>query len=131
MIGQKFEIQGYHDERGLLMAINHILFEAKRIFIISDVPEGAVRGNHFSKTSEFLYVVVKGGCRVELDNGYYSEIYELSIGDGLQFSKNTWMKLYDFQRESVLCVLSDNEYFSTDYIADYEEFKRIVREEDV
>lgn len=131
MIGQKIIINQHHDERGLLMAINHIPFEAKRMFIISDVPVDAVRGNHFSKTSGFLYVVVKGGCKVELDNGFHNEIHEMNVGDGLIFPKKTWMKLYDFLRDTILCVLSDNQYRSSDYVADYEEFKRIVREENV
>lgn len=62
MIGKKIQIKGNIDEREMLMAVNHIPFDAKRLFFISDVPEGAERGNHFSKTSGFLYVVVKGGC---------------------------------------------------------------------
>lgn len=131
MIGQEIEFNRNIDDRGMLMVVNHLPFEAKRMFFISDVPEGAVRGNHFSKSSGFLYVIIKGKCTVELDNGFSKEIYNLTVGQGLFFSKNTWMRIYDFQKDTILGILSDNEYRSSDYVSDYEEFKRIVREGDV
>ena len=110
------------------MAINEIPFEAKRAFFVYSVPKDEERGNHFSKTSQFLYIVIEGFCMVILDNGFYTESYELTPGEALLFPRNTWMKIYDFEKDTVLCVLSDNEYRQSDYSSNYEEFKRIVRE---
>ena len=129
MIGKKTKIEKHKDDRGLLMTINHIPFETKRMFIISDVPSNSTRGNHFSRTSGFLYTVIKGACTVELDDGNNTEIHRLEAGDRLQFPKRTWMRLSAFEKDTVLCVLADKEYDSYDYVSDYEEFKRIVREE--
>ncbi len=131
MIGTRIQIQGYGDERGMLMAINHIPFNAKRIFFISEVPEGAVRGNHFSKTSSFLYVVIRGGCKVELNNISETENFDLNAGDGLVFSKNTWIKINNCKKDTILCVLADTEYRMSDYVSDYSELQRIVEEENV
>lgn len=127
MIGQKVLLNKNSDNRGMLMAINHIPFDAKRQFFISNVPENAVRGNHFSKSSSFLYVVVKGKCKVELDNSIEKETIELSEGEGLLLRPNIWMRIFDFKRNTILCVLSDNEYIASDYVSDYEAFQRIAR----
>ena len=127
MIGSIIKIDNYIDSRGSLLALNSLPFDAQRIFFISDVPQGEERGNHFSKTSCFLYLVIKGGCAVELDNGESVERHELKCGDVLFFPRKTWMRIYDFCINTVLCVLSDNEYRPSDYISDYEEFLRIER----
>ena len=66
MIGQLIEINENNDERGMLMAINCIPFKAERMFFIFDVPDGAERGNLYSKTSEFLYVVIRDLVRFNL-----------------------------------------------------------------
>ena len=131
MIGTKVQIQEYDDERGILMAMNHIPFNAKRMFFISGVPEGAVRGNHFSKTSSFLYVVIRGGCTVELNNVYATERFDLNTGNGLVFPKNTWMKINNFEKDTILCILADKEYRASDYVSDYSELQRIVEEGNV
>ena len=131
MIGRRVQIRQNQDDRGILTAVNQIPFEAKRMFFISNVTEDAVRGNHFSKTSQFLYVVVKGSCKVELDNGHERECYDLGMGDGLLLSKNTWMVLSEFKDDAILCILADTEYRAFDYSEDYEEFLRIVRKNDV
>ncbi len=131
MIGKRLDIIKYCDERGLFIAVNQIPFKAERIFFISNVPEGEVRGNHFSKTSKFLYILIKGACKVSLDSGVDLEVHDLKTGDALFFSKYTWMKVYDFSREAILCVLSDTNYNASDYVDDYNEFCRIVREKNV
>lgn len=131
MIGQKVRLNIHNDDRGSLIAINQIPFCAKRQFFISNVPENAIRGNHFSKSSSFLYVVVKGKCKVELDNGVEKETVELSEGEGFLFYSKIWMRIFDFKRNTILCVLSDREYEDSDYISDYEEFLRIVRNDNV
>lgn len=128
MIGKRIEISKFQDLRGMLTTINSIPFDAKRMFFISDVPRDAVRGKHFSKTSQFLYVVINGSCKVDLDNGIETECHELHKGDGLLFQKNTWMTLSEFKDTTILCVLADTEYLSSDYSEDYNELLRIVRE---
>ena len=131
MIGKRIEISKHQDVRGRLTAINNIPFEAKRLFFISDVSKDAVRGKHFSKTSQFLYVVVQGSCKVELDDGFENESHILNVGDGLMIAKNTWMILSEFKDDAILCILADTEYRKSDYSEDYEEFLRIVGKKDV
>ena len=131
MAGQIVKLKQFTDERGILKAVNQIPFEAKRLFFISNVPKGTVRGDHFSKTTSFLYVMIRGGCKVSLDDGTDTQVYDLTIGDALLFPKKTWLKVYQFQEDSILCVLADTEYNAADYVADYDEFRRNLRTEDV
>ena len=131
MIGERLEVKGHNDERGLLMAVNHMPFKAKRFFFITDVPKDAERGNHFSTTSGFLYIIIQGSCKVSLDNGISKELHELNAGDALMFPKETWMRIFDFQDDTILCALADTEYNASDYNSDYAEFCRIVRKTNV
>jgi len=127
MIGKRITLQEYKDDRGDLISVNDIPFSAKRVFFITDVKKGSSRGNHASKTACFMYVLLNGYCKVELDDGYNIELHELTKTEALIFPRNTWMKIFDFEPETILCVLSDVPYHSEDYVNDYEEFCRIVR----
>lgn len=131
MIGKTIQVKTNQDSRGLLLAINRIPFEAQRMFFITNVPEGTIRGDHFSKTSSFLYILIQGGCKVDLDDGIEKETHHLVTGDGILFPPETWMKIYDFTTDAILCILADTEYRQHDYISDYEEFIRIVRKKNV
>ena len=131
MIGKRLKIKEHNDERGLLMAVNQMPFNAKRIFFISHVPEDADRGNHFSKSSGFLYILIQGSCEVSLDNGISKELHVLEAGAALLFPKETWMRIFNCQENTILCALADTEYKESDYVSDYDEFCRIVREKNV
>ncbi len=131
MIGKKDSLTSYVDDRGSLLPVNKIPFQTKRVLFISDVPSRGERGNHFSKKSDLFYVVVKGECIAELDDGFNKEVTTLRGGDTLLFRKNTWMRIYGFTEGTILCVLSDREYDANDYCSDYGEFLRIVREGNV
>lgn len=66
---------------------------------------------------------------MQLDNGTTVESYDLKMSNGLLFPKKTWMKIDGFHKDTILCVLADTEYNASDYVSDYKEFMRIVREE--
>ena len=78
-----------------------------------------------------MHAVISGACTVKLDDGNNTEIHRLEIGGVLLFPKRTLIIIPDFEWDTILFDLSDKEYESSDYVADYEEFKRIVREDNV
>jgi dTDP-4-dehydrorhamnose 3,5-epimerase-like enzyme len=131
MIGNRIELERFQEKSGLLMPINSMPFDVRRVFYLTDVPQEAIRGKHFSKTSQFLYVVVKGSCKVTLDDGFEKEIHVLNEAEGLLFPKNIWMNISDFQKDTVLCVMSDTVYTPSDYSEDYSEFLEIARKKNV
>ena len=42
-------------------------------------------------------------------------------------TSNMWREMYDFSDDAVLMVLASELYDEDDYIRDYEEFKRLAR----
>ena len=86
MIGEKGNVFVNKDDRGSLKALNDIPFRVRRSFIITDVPFNKMRGDHASKTSSFLYWMLNGSCKVELDDGDKKEVYTLNENETLFFS---------------------------------------------
>ena len=65
------DIPNVSDGRGyiaILEAEKQVPFGIKRIFYISDVPDGAVRANHANKTDQ-LFVPLNGGVTLNLNDG--------------------------------------------------------------
>lgn len=114
------------DERGRLVALEgnkDIPFNIERIFYIYGTEEDVARGQHANKRSEFILVNVHGSSKVKIDYGDRSEIYELNNPyTALYIPKMVWKDMYDFSKDSVLLVLSNEPYDSSEYIADYDEY---------
>lgn len=119
-----FEQRG--DERGQLVIAEcgkQIPFDIKRIFYMYDSKEDVVRGRHANRNSEFVFINLKGSCRVLIDNGFEKEVVVLDEAHkGIYLEKMTWKEMYDFTPDSVFIVLSNEKYDADEYIRDYGEF---------
>ncbi len=119
-----FEIHG--DERGLLIALEenkNIPFTIKRVYYIYDTKEGVVRGKHAHKKLNQIAVCVNGSCKFMLDDGKSRKDLVLdSPNKGLLIGDMIWHEMYDFSKDCVLMVLSEEYYDESDYIRDYNEF---------
>lgn len=123
------EVMG--DERGKLIAIESgvdIPFKIKRIFYIYGTQPNVPRGQHsHHKTKQYL-IAVNGSCKVTLDNGVSNETHELNRPNiGLFQDAMVWGTMHDFTDDCVLLVLADQHYIETDYIRNYDVFKRSLR----
>ncbi len=128
---RKFNILG--DERGQLVALEQnrqVPFDIKRVFYIYGTQERISRGNHSHyKTKQFL-VAVNGSCKVTLDNGYKKETFNLDKPNlGLFQDAMIWGTMHDFSSDCVLMVLADDYYDESDYITDYENFLKEVKDD--
>lgn len=121
------------DERGNLSFIeqnNHVPFAIKRAYWIYDVPGGKCRGAHGYRENQELVVALSGSFDVVLDNGNETCSFHLNRSYyGLYIPKNTWRIMNNFSTNSLALVLSSTEYDESDYIFDYNEFKKIVNHE--
>ena len=66
-----------------------------------------------------------------MDNGY--EKKEVSLEkpyEGLYVANNMWREMYDFSPDAVLMVLASEYYDEKDYIRNYDEFMKMVRNEE-
>ncbi len=120
------------DERGNLSFIesnNHIPFEIKRTYLVYDVPGGDVRGGHAYHTMNEFIVALSGSFDVIVDDGTNSKTYSLNRSYyGLLIPKLTWRSLENFSTNALCMVISSGYYDESNYIRDFETFKRISLE---
>ncbi|MBQ3395618.1 MAG: WxcM-like domain-containing protein [Synergistaceae bacterium] len=130
----KYMFQPHGDERGQLISLeefNDIPFRIKRVYFMYDTIEGVVRGNHAHKTLEQILVCIHGSCKIRLDNGTESKVIPLEKPyEGLYVPGNMWREMFDFSPDAVLVVFASEIYNESDYIRNYDEFKRYIESED-
>ena len=118
------------DARGQLIALESlsekIPFDVKRVYYIFDTTPGTVRGNHAHRNLRQVLICVSGACTIECempDGGKTS--YRLDWPDrGLLIEGLVWRQMKEFSKDAVLLVLASEHYDESDYIRDYEAFKR-------
>lgn len=128
----KYMFQPHGDNRGMLIALeefNDIPFRIKRVYYMYDTAEGVVRGKHAHKSLEQILICIHGTCKIRLDNGYEKKIVHLEKPyEGLYVANNMWLEMFDFSSDAVLMVLASEVYDEKDYIRDYDEFLKLVKE---
>ena len=98
-------------------------FEAKRIYWISHVPSGAIRGLHAHKSLSQLLILVSGGLKIILDNGQERQEIKLSgAGDAILLQPGLWREIFDFDEGTVALIVCDQDYDESDYIREYSDF---------
>jgi dTDP-4-dehydrorhamnose 3,5-epimerase-like enzyme len=104
--------------------VRHVQFDIQRAYIITDVPDGAVRGGHAHKSLWQLLICAHGSCKVSLSDGLKTVDYFLSEPThGLLVGPAVWRDLtFMSEHKAVLVVLASDHYDEKDYIRSYEEF---------
>ena len=126
------EFKEFGDERGSLVVAEgatDVPFEIKRVFYMYGSDPDIVRGHHANRVSEFVLINVSGTSRVRIDNGSEEVVVELDKPRmGLYLAPMVWKDMYDFSPDSVLLVLASTHFDESEYIRDYEEYKREINE---
>jgi len=121
------------DTRGNLSFIEekkHIPFEIKRVYWIYDVPGGEIRGSHAYKTLQEFIVALSGSFDVVLHDGKNERKFSLNRSYyGLYVPELYWRRLENFSTNAVCLILASDFYDEKDYIRDYEEFLKMVNNE--
>ena len=129
------EFNDLGDERGKLVVVEggmSIPFDIQRIFYIYGSDPTVVRGQHANRESEFVLINVAGTSKVRVDDGKEERIIELNRPMmGVYLSKMLWKDMYDFSADSVLLVLANTHYDGKEYIRDYDEYIKILKEEEI
>lgn len=116
------------DERGKLVVVEgsrDIPFKIERVFYIYGSDSEVVRGQHANRESEFVLINVGGTSKVRIDNGHSEAIVELNKPMmGLYIPTMVWKDMYDFSEDSILLVLASTHYDGSEYIRDYEEYRK-------
>lgn len=120
-------INSFSDHRGTLSVLSEtvdIPFEIKRIYYIYNTVKNVERGFHAHKETRQFAVCLNGHCKIKMDNGIFSKVYDLKQPrNGLLIDSMVWHYMFDFSPDCILLVLANKLYEENDYIHDYEEFK--------
>jgi UDP-2-acetamido-3-amino-2,3-dideoxy-glucuronate N-acetyltransferase len=118
------------DLRGSLSACEFgedMPFQAKRTFVVYDVPSKDVRGEHAHRECEQFLICVRGSVTVLVDDGRTREEIVLDQpGVGLYIPPLVWGVQYRYSADAVLMVLASAHYEADDYIRDYDEYRTIL-----
>lgn len=129
------EFAEYGDNRGHLVIIEgeiDIPFSIKRAFYIYGSKTDVIRGQHANKKTQFVLINVAGKSKVRVRDGEGNEaIYCLNRPHtGIYLPTMLWKDMYEFSEDSVLLVLASEHYDPTEYIRDYDEFVKAIKEEE-
>jgi len=121
-------IQNLIDGRGRLTVFENaklLPFTVKRIYLLSDVSQGSIRGQHAHKSLQQFVMCVQGAFSMKVSDGVNYQSLDLSA-DGLGYfiDKGMWRELSNFHNGSIVLVLASESYDADDYINDFEEFQR-------
>jgi len=121
------EFSEFGDERGYLVVVEgmkDIPFSIKRIFYIYGTDTDVIRGDHANRKSEFVLINVSGSSKIKVLDGKGNEIiYNLNRPHtGIYIPNMVWKEMYDFSKDSIILVLSSEEYDNSEYIRDYLEY---------
>ena len=131
---KKFHFPPHGDDRGQLVAVEamkDLPFPIRRVYYIYDTLPNVRRGFHAHKCLQQILLCVNGSCKIHLDNGHSTaEVTLDKPNEGLYISNNMWREMYDFTPGAVLLVLASEYYDEADYIRNYDDFIKMVREEE-
>ncbi len=125
-----YEMPVIHDLRGTLSVGEigqNLPFIPQRYFIVFDVPNREVRGEHAHKVLHQFFVCLNGECSLVVDDGHEREELLLNRRSvGVHVAPLVWGIQYKFSPNAILLVLASAKYDPADYVRDYDEFERLV-----
>eukprot|EP01041_Mallomonas_annulata_P013319 gene13319-28217_t len=123
-----YAMKKFTDNRGSLMAINfpELPFVCRRIFLVTDVPEGCIRGHHAHYITDQMLHCISGRIQIIEDNVHKREIIVLSQGQSHYHRAMTWAEISFLDQGSVLLSACSTDFDPLDYMGDYEVYKNLV-----
>ena len=122
------------DRDGVLCIMNslqEIPFEIKRMYYINNLdPKSSLRGKHAHRKLRQVIFCINGCFTLTLDDGeIQQDILMREDNIGVILDPMLWHTMHDFSSGCVLLVAASDYYDEADYIRNYDEFMRLVREE--
>ena len=126
---KSFEI--FKNKSGYLMPFSlnkNIPIKTKRVFVING-NKNFVRADHAHFKCSQYFVVLSGSVEIEHENVNGKSLTKLNSNSkrGLLLKPKTWCKVKFKLKNSIIMVFCDREYEYSDYIENYENFKKIIK----
>jgi UDP-2-acetamido-3-amino-2,3-dideoxy-glucuronate N-acetyltransferase len=122
-----YHLDAHSDLRGSLAAgeLSKDLpfLEVARLFMVYDVPNVDVRGEHAHRECHQLLVCAHGSVSLLVDDGVDRAVVDLdSPSLAVYMPPGIWGSQFNFSADAVLVVLASHPYDGADYIRTYPEF---------
>ena len=121
-----------HDYRGNLSIVESneaIPFDIRRTYWIYDVPGGEKRYGHAFKEQHEFIVALSGSFDIILNDGTEERVYTLNRSyNGVYIPNKIWRRIENFSTNSVALVLSSTHFSQDDYIEDYNEYLKYIKD---
>jgi acetyltransferase-like isoleucine patch superfamily enzyme/dTDP-4-dehydrorhamnose 3,5-epimerase-like enzyme len=118
------------DLRGTLVVgeINReVPFEVKRCFVVFDVADREIRGEHAHLTLHQLLVCLRGRVHVMVDDGTARAEFVLdSPSLGVHVPPRVWSSTFRYSPDALVLVLASDFYRPEDYVRSYGDFLEVV-----
>jgi dTDP-4-dehydrorhamnose 3,5-epimerase-like enzyme len=127
---QIIKLKTFNDQRGDLTPIEFrdLMFSPHRIFVVRNVPKGIRRGEHAHFRTWQHLMCLKGQINVGLHNGVTQEEAIINEGESVLIKNLIWDYQDFLTGQDVLLVMCSTEYDKMDYITDFDQFLKIVKE---
>ena len=104
-----------------------IPFDIKKVLVVSGMKPSDIRGNHAHRETQEVVVAIRGGCDFAIDDGTAKHSVTLNDAQrGLLLPALVWRTYKNFQKDTILLIIADQEYDEKEYVRSYEEFKKLV-----
>lgn len=123
---EEYNIAIYKDSKGALTPINfsNLPFEPKRLFYITDVPKGDIRGQHAHYTTQHYLLCITGKIKLTLFDGKETKEIILTPGTSVFVDKLIWDTQTYLTDNAILLVIASTDYSESDYIRDLDKFMK-------
>lgn len=110
-------------------ALKSVPFLIKRFYFINNLyNKKAHRGLHAHKKLEQIIFCINGSYLLSLDDGKTKQSIRMdSPYYGVRLGPYLWHTMSEFSADCVILVLAADYYKESDYIRNYEEFKKLIK----
>ena len=125
------QLNKFHDPEGNLTVVSenvHVPFPINRVFYSYDIPGGEDRGAHAHKECHQFIIAASGSFEVVLDDGTNKRTVTLNRPFwGLHVPPGIWASEQGFSSGSICLVLASHGYSEDDYIRNYDDYLKYVK----
>ena len=107
-----------------------LAFKIERVYFLTGVPVGAVRGSHGHLKLEQVIIPVMGSFDLKVVNNLGEQNIRMdNPSKGFYIKKGSWRELSNFSSNSCCLVLASTHYDPDDYYFELESFLKLIDEQ--